>query len=143
MARVKSSVRTREAGKKSPVGNGRRHARTVARPAVDPAKQLYESIPHSILVLGRDAHILHANPRAEEVLGLSLSKMRGRRPDELWIAASEDGRPLRSDSRPEMRALATRKPVRGQQIRVRRPDSDWVWIQADAVPVMGADGEPF
>src|SRR5207237_5648174 len=24
-----------------------------------------------------------------------------------------------------------------------RPDSDWVWIQADAVPVLGADGDPF
>src|SRR5439155_20785132 len=85
----------------------------------------------------------HANPRAEEILGLPLTKMRGRRPSEVWIVASEDGRPLADDNRPEMRAIATREPVRGQQLRIRRPDSDWVWIQADAVPVMGADGEPF
>jgi diguanylate cyclase (GGDEF)-like protein/PAS domain S-box-containing protein len=96
-----------------------------------------------VLVLGRDAHILHANPAAEEILGLSLAAMRGRRPDELWIAAAEDGRPLADDCRPEIRALASKEAVRGQQMRVRRPDSDWRWIQADAVPVLGADGEPF
>src|SRR5919201_2334538 len=143
MAGVKSSVRALDAGPKSAAAGTRAHARPPARPALDPARQLYESIPHAVLVLGRDAHILHANPRAEEILGLSLTKMRGRRPDELWIAASDEGRPLSDDGRPEIRALATRKPVRGQRLRVRRPDSDWVWIQADAVPIMGADGDPF
>jgi PAS domain S-box-containing protein len=143
MAWVKSSLPASEATGKGHEANGRPPARAVRRPAHDPAKELYESIPHAVLVLGRGAHILHANRRAEEILGLSLRKMRGRRPGQLWIAASEDGRPLPDDMRPEMRALATRQPVRAQQLRVRRPDSDWVWIQADAEPVMGADGEPF
>jgi diguanylate cyclase (GGDEF)-like protein/PAS domain S-box-containing protein len=143
MAGVKSSVRTLEVSPKATAANGRTHARPVSRPAIDPAKQLYESIPHAVLVLGRDAHILHANPRAEEILGLALTKMRGHRSNELWIAATEDGRPLADDDRPEMRALATCEPVRGQGMRIRRPDSDWVWIQADAVPVIGADGAPF
>src|ERR671936_140072 len=89
MAWVKSSLPASEATGKGHEANGRPPARAVRRPAHDPAKELYESIPHAVLVLGRGAHILHANRRAEEILGLSLRKMRGRRPGQLRIAASD------------------------------------------------------
>ncbi len=113
------------------------------RQAADPARLLYESIPSAVLVLGRGGHIVHANSAAQGILGHPLNAMRGHRPDELWAAVGEDGNVLGAAGRPESIAARTKRPIDGRRLSIRRADGDWRWIQCDAVPVLGADGEPY
>ena len=43
----------------------------------DPAGALFESIPHAVVILGRDGHVVHANSAAEHLLKTALRDLRG------------------------------------------------------------------
>ena len=101
-------------------------------------RSLYETIACGVLVQLPDGTVLDANRAAEEMFGLSLRQMRGRRSVELWELESEAG----AEARPAMIALRTRQPVRNFLTRVTRKDGQVRWLEADCIPVLGRGGEP-
>jgi PAS domain S-box-containing protein len=99
-------------------------------------------VPCGVLVRDAAGVVHHANAAAEQIIGLTLARMRGHRPEELWEAMREDGSPLPPAERPSIIALRTRRPVRQVTLGIRRPDGEWRWLQVDAVPICGPDGAP-
>jgi diguanylate cyclase (GGDEF)-like protein/PAS domain S-box-containing protein len=90
----------------------------------DPAGALYESIPHAVVILGREGHVLHANSAAEHLLRTKLSDMRGR--------------PLNLDV-----DLPIHQAVHGHRFNLRRPDGEELVIRVDSEPALGADGTVY
>ena len=105
-------------------------------------RSLYETIACGVLVQAPGGEVLHANLAAQEILGLSLDEMVDMRPEQLWVALDEAGRPLALSERPSRRAAATASPVRGVTMEVRRPHGIRRWVQVDSVPLLDESGRP-
>ena len=75
-------------------------------------RTLCEAVTCGVLVRDPDGQIVDANEAAEQILGLSLAELRGRR----WSAAIEaadhaGGAPLPASERPASLVLRTGQPV--------------------------------
>ena len=92
----------------------------------------------------RSGAIVHANPAAERILGLSADEMAGRTSvDPRWRAEREDGSPFPGETHPAMVVLATGTPVHGVVMVVHKPDgarrlieinAEPVWVPGESVP---------
>ncbi|MEP7105307.1 MAG: PAS domain-containing protein [Chloroflexota bacterium] len=102
----------------------RAHRRVGTPRRQDPAGALYESIPHAVVVLGREGHVLHANSAAEHLLNTHLRDMRGR-PFALGVD------------------LPLHEAVHGQRFPLRRPGGEELVIRVDSEPALGADGTVY
>ncbi len=115
----------------------------MAHPATEPARLVYDSLPHAVLVLGRGGHLLHANQAAEKLLATRLATMRARRPHDIWHITGEDGEPLRPGEELGMAALVSGEADRGAVRRLLTPDRRWLVLEVDSVPSIGADGASY
>ncbi|HEX6547700.1 MAG TPA: EAL domain-containing protein [Candidatus Dormibacteraeota bacterium] len=95
-------------------------------------RSLFETIACGVLVQGPGGIVLDANRAAEDMLGLSLEEMRGRRSTELWS--------VENSRRPALLALESRRPIRNHELAIRRRDGFVRWFQADSIPVLDAMG---
>lgn len=103
---------------------------------------IYTHMAGAVLVLDAGGRVTDGNPAAEELLGLSLERLRGRPLSvPAWEATWPDGTPIAPDDLPVRRAVRTGRPERGVVLRFTRPDGERRFIQVDAVPVVkpGAD----
>ena len=99
-----------------------------------------------VLVQSSSGVIEAATPQAAALLGLTLPQMLGRdSADRRWAAVDEDGKALRGQDHPSMRAVSSGMVVRDAVIGVHRPGHDpaghHVWLAVDAVPY-GPAGSP-
>ena len=99
-----------------------------------------------VLVQSSSGVIEAATPQAAALLGLTLPQMLGRdSADRRWAAVDEDGKALRGQDHPSMRAVSSGMVVRDAVIGVHRPGHDpaghHVWLAVDAVPY-GPAGTP-
>jgi diguanylate cyclase (GGDEF)-like protein/PAS domain S-box-containing protein len=101
-------------------------------------RSLYETVSCGFIVYDAEGRVVDANRAAEEMIGLRLEQMRGRRSDTLWEAARESG----EHDRPAQAALTTGRPVLDSVIRITRRDGQVRWLHGDAVPVLDANGRP-
>ncbi|HEX6349193.1 MAG TPA: EAL domain-containing protein [Candidatus Dormibacteraeota bacterium] len=90
----------------------------------DPAGALFESIPHAVVILGRDGHVIHANSAAEHLLKTALRDLRGR-PLPLGIEVPLD------------------RALHGTRFHVRRADGAALVVRADTEPALAADGSVY
>ncbi len=106
-------------------------------------RTLYQAVACGIVVHSADGEVLDANAAAESMLGLSLAEMRARSSSNrtFWPTVREDDTPLLEAERPWVAVCQTRQPVRGVTVSVVRDDGTRRWLQADAVPVLGPEGE--
>lgn len=104
-------------------------------------RSLYGTVACGVMVLNTSGIILQVNSAAEHILGLSLAEMRGKRPDQLWLAYREDGSDVGSTERPGSVVLRTRQPLRGFTMKISRPNGHERWLQIDSIPVIGPDGQ--
>jgi diguanylate cyclase (GGDEF)-like protein/PAS domain S-box-containing protein len=104
-------------------------------------QSLYGTIACGVLVMNAPGVILQANPTAEQILGLSLNDLRGKRPEELWRAFREDGSELASTELPGPAVLRSRQAQRGFTMKIRRPNGHERWLQIDSIPVIGPDAQ--
>ncbi|HLH21158.1 MAG TPA: PAS domain-containing protein [Chloroflexota bacterium] len=102
---------------------------------------LYRSMACGVLVRDATGAIVDANEAAEEILGYTLAEMRGKLPDALWAVTDEHERELSSAERPSRVVLRTGAALRQLIMSVQRPNGQRRWIQNDAVPVRGPDGQ--
>ena len=113
---------------------GKNDARSAARPSdsatraaarrPDPAGALFESIPHAVVILGREGHVLHGNSAAEHLLKTALRDLRGR-PLPLGLEIPLD------------------RALHGSRVNITRPDGARLVVRVDTEPALAADGSVY
>jgi diguanylate cyclase (GGDEF)-like protein/PAS domain S-box-containing protein len=103
---------------------------------------LYEALSEGVVELASDGSIIHCNPAAEQILGLSLAQLSGRTlRDPSWRAIREDGSELPGDEHPASLTLRTGAVVRDFVHGVHRPDGSLCWVSVSTAPVRSKDGQ--
>jgi len=97
---------------------------------------LVADLPVGVVVHGPHLEILLGNPKAAELLGLTVDQLLGKTPyDPAWNCVHEDESPFPGDTHPASLALKTGRPVLGVVMGVYHPViRDRVWLSVDAVP---------
>ncbi len=105
-------------------------------------RTVYEAMACGVLVVDAAGEIVEANRMARDILGLGDDTLRGRGMTETYtgVVVGADEGPLRVDDHPTRVAARTRQSVHGVVMGVARLDGARRWLQADAVPLLRADG---
>ncbi|MBP1468500.1 PAS domain S-box protein [Candidatus Chloroploca sp. M-50] len=104
---------------------------------------LFQYMAQGVVFQQADGQIIHANPSAERILGLTLDQMQGRKSiDPHWHAIQEDGSAFPGEEHPAMVSLHTGKPVHNVVMGVYNPQLEsYRWININAVPRFFTGGE--
>ncbi|MBI4491541.1 MAG: PAS domain S-box protein [Chloroflexi bacterium] len=105
-------------------------------------RTLYEAVACGVLVWDMRGTAIDVNAAGQEILGLTLDQIRGRTAEALWQTLREDGSALPEAERPHVIALRTGRPVRHATVPVVLRNGERCWLQVEAVPVLGEEGEP-
>jgi diguanylate cyclase (GGDEF)-like protein/PAS domain S-box-containing protein len=98
-------------------------------------------LPVGVLMMDASGHVLGANVRALELLGLDEAEFLTRRHGDLsWGLVREDGRPFPPEELPFARALATGEVVTGVVIGLTAGTRGRRWVQAGAHRVTLEEG---
>ena len=104
---------------------------------------LLDKIPAAVVVHGANTEIKLANPKAQELLGLSEDQVFGRKAiDPEWHFRSADDARLPIDLYPVNQVLFRRKILKNYILGIRNPNKDDViWVLVNADPIFGDDGD--
>ncbi|MBC9783784.1 PAS domain S-box protein [Heliobacterium chlorum] len=95
-----------------------------------------------IVVQNRKGTIIRANPAAEQILGLTEEKMKGRTSmDPSWRAIHENGSPFHGEDHPSMVTLRTGLPCRNVTMGLYKPEGDLTWIRINSEPLFRPDAD--
>ncbi len=110
---------------------------------LDDLKQVLRHLHAGVVAHGPDSAIRVCNPRACEILGLTMDQMIGvSAPDPQWAFLRDDGSPMPVEEYPVSLVLQSRQPFEGLVVGVNRPDiGDVVWAQCKGYPVLDDDGQ--
>jgi len=116
----------------------RRHADDIAK-AHDHLREVMEAIPDPLMVIDRKRRIVLANRAVREMVGCG-----DQLPDGLLCHQASHHRDVPCEGPnehcPLIKVLATKKPVREEQIR-RKPDGTIIAVEVVASPILDSDGE--
>jgi PAS domain S-box-containing protein len=103
-------------------------------------QSVLDSLPCGVVFRDRDGQIISANPAAEQILGVPLAVMRGRRPvDPAWRTLRADGFPMTEEEHPAQQALVTGLPMKDVLMGIFNPArSERRWIQVSSTPMFHA-----
>jgi diguanylate cyclase (GGDEF)-like protein/PAS domain S-box-containing protein len=106
-------------------------------------RKLLQHLGSGIVVHAPDTHILFSNPRASDLLGLSVEQMDGKMAiDPTWHFVYEDGSPIPVAEYPVNKVLATKASTTEMILGVRRPDREAVvWLMGHAFPEFDSRGD--
>jgi two-component system CheB/CheR fusion protein len=98
---------------------------------------LFETMDLGVVYQDADGLIISANPSAENILGLSIEQMQGKKSvDPHWKSVHEDGSPFPGEEHPSMIALKTGEKVNDVIMGVFNPvKKGTTWINVSAVPM--------
>lgn len=100
------------------------------------------AMQEGMVIQNSEAEIVEANPAAQEILGLTLSQLRGRTSvDESWHTIYQDGTLFPGHEHPAYQVLKTGEPVYKSVMGVVKPDKTTSWIQINACPLKSEVGE--
>ncbi len=95
---------------------------------------IISTLNEGIVLQDSKGAILHCNPAAEEILGLTYDQMIGKKSvDPSWRAVHEDGSEYPGETHPAMRTLATGKSILNDVMGVHKPNNELTWINVNAV----------
>ena len=105
-------------------------------------RTLVETTQVGIAVLDQNSTVLLCNPAVLDLLGWKGEHLLGMRADDpQFKVLHEDGSPCPVEERPSAKAIATKKEVRDVALQIYRPVfGDWVWVLANARPLLRSDG---
>jgi PAS domain S-box-containing protein len=119
----------------------RRRAEAALREERDVLASIFNTSAAAITVLNPDGHIVKANARAEEVLGLSASALVGRSYDAPgWEHEAVDGGPFPDEEQPFVRVMRTGAPVYDVQHAIRWPNGRRKVLSINGAPIRDAEG---
>lgn len=121
----------------------RRRAEEALRVSEARFRTLVQDLHVGIVLLGREAETLFANRAALGIFGLTDEQVLGRASSCFEMTAiREDGTELPFPDRPGPRAIALKRPLRGEVVGWRREQSsETFWTLVDAVPHLNQQGE--
>ncbi|THF85130.1 PAS domain S-box protein [Deinococcus sp. KSM4-11] len=108
----------------------------VGRDPLTAALDLLDTLGLGVTVHGPDSSFLHANDRAQEILGVSLEQLTGLDSmDPRWRAIRPNGEPFPAEERAAMQAIRTGQVQRNVGMGIYHPPSEsWRWLKVTAVP---------
>lgn len=124
----------------------RRRAEEARRESDDRYLLLFRNMVQGVIFQDKDGNIIHANPAAERILGLSTDQLIGRASiDPRWHAIHEDGSDFPGEDHPAMVALRTGEHVHDVIMGIFNPKNDsYCWININAVPrFMEGEKRPY
>ena len=124
----------------------RKKAEEERRESDDRYRLLFETMVQGVVFQDIEGRIIHANPSAERILGLTLDQMQGRGSiDPRWKTIHEDGTPYPGELHPAMTALRSGISVRNSVLGVYSPVHDsYRWLNVNAVPrFRNGDDRPY
>lgn len=107
---------------------------------------LFEGMTQGVVFQDGEGRLLHANPAAEKIMGLTLEEMRGQKAiDPDWPIIQQDGSALPADEHPSMRVLRDGQPVNNIVIGVFNPQKKiYIWLNINAFPRFNnGDSRPY
>jgi PAS domain S-box-containing protein len=103
-------------------------------------RSVYEAIGSGVLVFDDAGWVLNANEAAEHILGWRRDELLHMHSRDFTPGLREDGSPVALDERPGQKAARTRQSQRKVTLGIVRPDGVLRWLDIDAVPLFGPDG---
>lgn len=101
-----------------------------------------ETSPVGITVVNRNGHIIFANARAEQVLGVAKDEStQGTCNARDWYVTEYDGNPFPDKELPFFRVMASGRPVFDLRHAIEWPDGRKVLLSINAAPLFGGAGE--
>jgi PAS domain S-box-containing protein len=101
-----------------------------------------EQMAEGLVVCDQDGRVIHANRRAQEILGFSLEGLRS--DNNGWLSAERyrdlDGRPCQPGELPIEVALAGQMVGANRRISYRRPDDSTILLSVTASPFFSEQG---
>ena len=109
----------------------------------DDLRSVLDHLQSGVVAHGADTAIRVCNPRACEILGLTMDQMIGvSAPDPQWMFVREDGSVMPLDEYPVSVVLGTQKKVDNLVVGVNRPaQGDRVWARCSGFPVYDEHGQ--
>ncbi len=102
---------------------------------------ILETMAEGVGVTDENGRMIYANPMAQQILGLSESRIKERTYDDpQWQNLRLDGTPLPSEEHPMSIMMRTGKPVYDCEIAVQPPDGDCFYISINAAPILDPEG---
>ena len=104
-------------------------------------RNLFETMVFGVVYQDNNGVIISANPAAEEILGLSLDQMQGKKSrDPRWRSIREDGSDFPNENYPGMEALKTGKKIKNVIMGIYHPKKEETrWIKINATPQYNYD----
>lgn len=104
-------------------------------------QRVMDTSPMGITLVNPQGHIMFANERAEQVLGLTKNDITERTYNApAWRITDYDGQPFPDDRLPFARVMTTRQPVYDVRHAIEWPDGRRVLLSINAAPIVNADG---
>lgn len=102
--------------------------------AKDSLNTTFNTISEGIVLQDKDSVIVHCNPSAEKILGLTYEQMIGKTSiDASWRAIHEDGTEYPGETHPAVLALKTKQSILNATMGVHKPNNELTWININAV----------
>ncbi|WDF45318.1 PAS domain-containing protein [Chryseobacterium sp. KACC 21268] len=102
---------------------------------------ILETMAEGVGVTDASGQLVYANPMAQQILGLTESKIKDRTFDDpKWQNLRLDGTPLPSEEHPMSIMMKTGKPVFDHEIGVQPPDRERFYISINAAPLFDSEG---
>ena len=96
--------------------------------------------PFALMTFDARGTVVDANRRAVSLLGTRRVDLIGTNADDFdWLVLESPDGPI--SVHPVTAAVKTGQPVTGVLVRARRPSAPDLWLQVDAMPMAGADGD--
>ncbi|MCX6084003.1 MAG: PAS domain S-box protein [Caldiserica bacterium] len=104
-------------------------------------RTLFESMDIGVLYFAPDDTVISANPAAEDILGVTLGEIVGRRPmDPRWRNIHEDSSEFPRESLPSTQAMHTGEAVHDVIIGIfNQREEAYRWVRINAIPQFRAD----
>ncbi|HYL63905.1 MAG TPA: PAS domain S-box protein [Candidatus Methylomirabilis sp.] len=120
----------------------RKQAEEAVRASEERFRSLFQDLHVGVVLLGPDAETRFANQTALAMFGMHEKDALGKDSSEFEMTAmQEDGIEIPLSLRPGPRAIATKRPIRGEVVGWRRSTNDVFWTLVDAVPQVTPEGK--
>jgi len=119
----------------------RKRTETNLRKERDLLENIFNASAAAITVRDADGQIIRANDRAEEVLGLAVSDVEGRRYDDpAWSHTAVDGGPFPEEKQPFVQVMRTEAPVYDVRHAIEWPDGRRRILSVNGAPLRDETG---
>jgi len=102
-------------------------------------RSVVNALNEGVIMQETDGHIVTSNPAAEQILGLSRTRLQNWTPKDDWDAIHEDGTPFPEDTHPTVVALRTGQPQQSIVMGLNRFHLKTKWLNVTSMPLFHAD----